>query len=251
MTVAAASAAAASAAAYSVSSGRARLAENFDTFLTLLTTQMRNQDPLAPLDSNQFTAQLVQMTGVEQQLATNDLLKQLVANSGTSIASAVDLIGKQVRADGAEARLSGGKAQWSYHLDANTSDLTISVLNAKGDTVDVIAPSAADSKAGEHSFTWNGRNLAGQALPDGLYSLKLSTKSASGDTVETGQVYREGAVTAVEQTSGQTLLTIGGAKIPLSQVTSVSQPPAPSVTTTTMNTNSTTNPADQTSAAAA
>src|SRR5437870_4415051 len=90
--------------------GRARLAENFDTFLSLLTTQLKNQDPLSPLDSNQFTQQLTQMTGVEQQLLTNDLLKQLVSNTGTGVATAVSLIGKQVRASSADAALANGKA---------------------------------------------------------------------------------------------------------------------------------------------
>src|SRR6185436_12803276 len=84
--------------------GRARLAENFDTFLSLLTTQLKNQDPLSPLDSNQFTQQLVQMTGVEQQLLTNDLLKKLVGNTGTGVSTAVSLIGKDVRATSDEAQ---------------------------------------------------------------------------------------------------------------------------------------------------
>src|SRR5690349_4299143 len=83
--------------------GRARLAENFDTFLSLLTTQLKNQDPLAPMDSTQFTQQLVQMTGVEQQLLTNDLLEKLVSNTGTGVSTAVSLIGKEVRAASADA----------------------------------------------------------------------------------------------------------------------------------------------------
>src|SRR5947207_10446296 len=89
--------------------GKARLAENFDTFLSLLTTQLKNQDPLSPLDSNQFTQQLVQMTGVEQQLLTNDLLKKLVGNTGSGVSTAVSLIGKEVRAESADAGLKGGK----------------------------------------------------------------------------------------------------------------------------------------------
>src|SRR3954465_15897040 len=78
--------------------GRARLAENFDTFLSLLTAQLKNQDTLSPLDSNQFTQQLTQMTGVEHQLLTNDLLKKLISNTGSGVTTAVSLIGKEVRA---------------------------------------------------------------------------------------------------------------------------------------------------------
>src|SRR6185436_17602810 len=112
--------------------GRARLAENFDTFLSLLTTQLKNQDPLSPLDSNQFTQQLVQMTGVEQQLASNDLLKQLVSNTGSGISNAVSLIGKDVSAVTDDAQLGNGKADWTYKLKLDAADTKIEVLNAKG-----------------------------------------------------------------------------------------------------------------------
>src|ERR1700733_1829637 len=91
----------------------AQLSGNFDTFLTLLTTQLKNQDPTAPLDSNQFTQQLVQMTGVEQQLNGNDLLKQLVANTSNGISTAVTLIGKNVKAVSDTANISNGQAQWT------------------------------------------------------------------------------------------------------------------------------------------
>jgi flagellar basal-body rod modification protein FlgD len=243
MTITATSSATATPTTDTVALGHDQLAQNFDTFLTLLTTQMKNQDPLSPLDSNQFTAQLVQMTGVEQQLATNDLLKQLVANSRTSL---IDLIGKQVRADSADAQLSGGKAQWSYSLDSDTPDLKIEVLNSSGATVDVIAPTAADIKAGVHTFSWDGRNIAGAPQPDGTYTLRLTTKNATGDSVAVGSVYLDGAVTGVEQSNGDTLLTINGVKVPLNQLISVSQPPAPAATASSNATTS--NPADQTSA---
>src|ERR1700747_546646 len=110
------SAASAASAASQATSSQKTLASNFDTFLSLLTTQLKNQDPLSPLDSNQFTQQLVQMTGVEQQLNTNDLLKQRVANTAGGVATAVSLIGKDVKAVSDTANLSSGKAQWSYNL---------------------------------------------------------------------------------------------------------------------------------------
>ncbi len=118
-----AAAAAASAGTSVTATGRARLADNFDTFLTLLTTQMKNQDPLAPMDSNQFTQQLVQMSGVEQQLLTNDLLKTLVNTAGRGIADAVSLIGKDVRAVSSDAAISGGKANWTYDLERDAADV--------------------------------------------------------------------------------------------------------------------------------
>src|SRR5215216_3542616 len=111
--------------------GRARLAENFDTFLSLLTTQLKNQDPLSPLDSNQFTQQLVQMTGVEQQLLTNDLLKKLVGNTASGVATAVSLIGKEVRADADVSALANGKADWLYKLDRPASDVKLEILDSQ------------------------------------------------------------------------------------------------------------------------
>ena len=233
-----------------VSLGRNRLAQNFDTFLTLLTTQMRNQDPLAPLDSNQFTAQLVQMTGVEQQLATNDLLKQLVANTGSDVGSAVNLIGKQVRVDSADAKLSGGKAQWNYHLDADTSDVKIEVLNSAGATVDVAAADAQQSKAGDHAYVWDGRGLSGQALPDGVYTLRITTRDASGASIAAGSVYLEGPVSAVERSGGDTLLTINGARAPLSSVIAVTQLPNIGASNSS-SASDTSTPAGQTPASAA
>ena len=114
MTVAATTSTPTASPAAAPASARTSLATNFNTFLTLLTAQMKNQDPLSPMDSTQFTQQLTQMTGVEQQLQTNDLLKQLVSNTSSGISSAVSLIGKNVRAvsdtagSAADAALSGG-----------------------------------------------------------------------------------------------------------------------------------------------
>src|SRR3990167_4316623 len=118
--------------------GRTRLTESFDTFLNLLTAQIKNQDPLSPMDSTQFTQQLVQMTGVEQQLLTNDLLEKLVTNTGSGIQTAVSLIGKEVLATSADAKLTAGKAQWDYKLDRDAADVTVEVLDSNGKVVQVV-----------------------------------------------------------------------------------------------------------------
>lgn len=89
--------------ALSINNGLASLAGNFQSFLTLLTTQLQNQDPLNPTDTNQFTQQITQMTGVEQQLISNQLLQQLVSAQGGGLSTAAGLIGDTVTAPGASA----------------------------------------------------------------------------------------------------------------------------------------------------
>jgi flagellar basal-body rod modification protein FlgD len=207
--------------------GRARLAENFDTFLSLLTTQLKNQDPLSPLDSNQFTQQIVQMTGVEQQLLTNDLLKKLVSNTGSGVSTAVALIGKDVRADADVAALKGGKAEWTYILDREATDVKLEVLDEKGRVVRSIAPT--DNKAGDHKFTWDGKSSAGTAMAEGTYSLRVTAKDSEGSSVASNVVV-DGVVTGVQQKDGSTLITINGAQVPWDKIVSIRQPPEPVTT---------------------
>ena len=215
--------------------GRASLATNFNTFLSLLTTQLKNQDPTSPLDSNQFTQQLVQMTGVEQQLASNDLLKQLVSNTGTGVSTAVSLIGKDVRAVSSDAALNGGKAQWVYKLDADASDVKVEIVDSTGRAVHVEAP--ANNKAGDHALSWNGKDLLGNQLSDGgTYTLRVTAKDAAGATVKSTN-YIQGRVTGVEQSDGSTFITVNGGKITWDKVTTIheaaAEMPAPTTTPAT------------------
>src|SRR6201991_2034623 len=112
-----------------------QLAGNFNTFLQLLTTQLQNQNPLDPLDTNQFTQQLVQFAGVEQQLKTNDSLSQLVTLQQTTQATqALGFVGKTALVDGTTATMTNSSATW--HLNVPTdSTVDITVSNASGQTV--------------------------------------------------------------------------------------------------------------------
>jgi len=215
------------------SKGIASLADNFNTFLALLTTQLKNQDPTSPLDSNQFTQQLVQMTGVEQQLNANTLLKQVVANTSNGISTAVTLIGKNVKAVSDNANLTAGKAQWTYNLPSNATDLKVEVLDSNGNTVHAEAPD--DLKAGDHAFSWNGKNLLGTQLPNGgTYTLRVTATDAGGAAIAT-TTYVQGVVTGVTQANGATNITVNGGPVDWSKVVSVEQPAA----TTAANTNTT------------
>jgi flagellar basal-body rod modification protein FlgD len=203
-----------------IANGKNTLASNFQTFLSLLTAQLKNQDPLSPLDSNQFTGQLTQMSGVEQQLLTNDLLKSLVAQSGQGgMADGVSFIGKDVTAAASATRLEGKKATWSYELGTTASDATLEIVDGAGNTV--WKGSAPDKSEGVHDFTWDGKDLSGRQLADGgVYTLKVTAKTASGADVDSQTLIR-GVVSGVEMANGEAYLSVGSALVPLSNVISV------------------------------
>src|ERR1051325_1849387 len=113
-----------------------QLSGNFSTFLTLLTTQLKNQDPTSPMDSNQFTQQLVMYSQVEQQISTNDNLKTLISQ-GTSNAAAMTTgyLGKKVSITNGQASFTHGSATWTYNLKATAASNQLSVTDANGKTV--------------------------------------------------------------------------------------------------------------------
>ena len=205
--------------AAAINNSLASLASNSQTFLTLLTTQLKNQDPTSPLDTNQFTAQLTQMTGVEQQLLSNELLQQLVGQSGGSgVTSAVNLIGKSVTASGSTATLQNGAAAWNYTLGGAATKVAVQVSDSSGK---VIYAGAAPSGSGAQAFTWDGKNTAGQQQANGgTYTLSVSATDSSGKAVSVSNAIK-GTATAVEQVNGTTMITIGGVQAPLSSVTAV------------------------------
>lgn len=200
-----------------VGAGSALLNQNFETFLSLLTAQLKNQDPLSPVDSNQFTAQLTQMAGVEQQLLTNDLLTSLLAaQQGGGLSGAAHYIGKEATAVWSATELKDGKASWSYELAGDAASAKLQVLDGAGKVV--WEGDAPDKTTGVHDFSWDGKTSAGGQLDDGgVYTLKVVAKNATGETVDS-QVLTRGRITAVELYDGQPYLTVGNAILPLSSV---------------------------------
>jgi flagellar basal-body rod modification protein FlgD len=194
------------------------LTQNFNTFLTLLTTQLQNQDPLSPLDTNQFTQQLVSFSQVEQQINTNSNLQQLIAlqGAGESI-SALPLVGQSIEYNSATAPLSNGQANFVYDLPSSTSATALTVFNADGN---VVYTQPGDTTAGTHVFNWNGQTNAGTQLPDGNYSLQIQAVGSAGGAV-TPSIASVGTVQAVGVENGTATFTINGMAIPLSQLVTV------------------------------
>ncbi|MBX3504573.1 MAG: flagellar hook assembly protein FlgD [Parvibaculum sp.] len=203
------------------SAASAALAGNFDTFLRLLTTQLMHQDPTNPMSSDQFTQQLVQMSGVEQSIQTNRNLELLlIANSVQNANLAVSLLGKEVTGSGTGALLESGEARWSFATAADAPDTILQVINSDGATVYTERMSA---DKGSHQFTWDGKDANGSTLPDGTYFLKVTANSATGAPVAV-DTRTTGIVTAIDMSSTDPLLTINGAQIRYSQITAVKQP---------------------------
>lgn len=173
--------AAASTTAQSSTLARAKLSDNFDTFLTLLTAQLANQDPLNPVDSAQFTQQLVQYSQVEQQIETNDQLKSLLGqNASSNGAAAVAYIGKNVVIESDLAQLSGGAAQWSYQADGASGPVHLEVQDETGRS---LFSKDVPAAAGQQLFNWDGRDSSGRLQADGRYRLVVTAKDSDGAAI--------------------------------------------------------------------
>jgi flagellar basal-body rod modification protein FlgD len=191
------------------------LTGNFQTFLTLLTTQLKNQNPLDPLDTNQFTQQLVQFASVEQQLKTNDQLTSLVSlQQATQSTQALAFVGKTAVVDGTTASLSNSQATWDLSVPSSC-DMTVNITSSTGQTVFTGKYSA--STGNNQPFQWNGKGSDGSQWPDGQYKLTATATDSSGNPVAiTTQV--QGVVSSVDLTQQPPLLSIDGQTFTVNQI---------------------------------
>ena len=192
-----------------------QLSSNFSTFLTLLTTQLKNQDPTSPMDSNQFTQQLVMYSQVEQQINTNDNLKTLISQGTTNAAAmAATYLGKKVSITNGNASLTNGTAAWSYNLDTASATTQLAITDSKGNTV---FTTTGETTAGNHSFTWNGKDLNGNQLADGTYKLTVTAADSASNKV-TSSVASAGTVSQIDMTSGTPQLVVGNMELGLGDI---------------------------------
>ena len=195
-----------------------QLSGNFDTFLQLLTTQLKNQDPTSPMDTNQFTQQLVEYSQVEQQIDTNTNLQTLISQgSSQSGAYATSYLGKTVTVAGGQGALTNGEASWNYNLGAQAASTILSVTNANGQTV---YTGQGSTNQGANSFSWNGQDNNGNQLPDGTYTLNVAASDSSGSAI-TSSVTSSGQVSEINMTNGTPQLSIGSMQVSLSGISSV------------------------------
>jgi flagellar basal-body rod modification protein FlgD len=197
------------------------IAQNFDSFLLLLTTQLRNQSPLDPLDTNQFTQQLVQFASVEQQLKSNATLSALLTTVKASTTSnAASFIGMQVTADGATTRLANGSARWVLNPARNASQAAITIRDKNGG---VVATRTSALTAGAQTFTWDGKTSTGTTAPDGDYTITVAALDSAGQGVLV-KTEISGRVDAVDMTGDTPQLVIGSIRVPLGSVKTLGLP---------------------------
>ncbi len=199
-------------------SAQQQLSGNFQTFLTLLTTQLQNQDPMSPMDSNQFTQQLVMYSQVEQQIDSNAKLDSLIALGKTQNSSyAMSYLGKNVVLTNGQAPLSNGAANWTYGLNGTAATTALTVTDSTGK---VVYTAAGETAAGTHSFAWDGKDNNGNQLADGTYSLGVASTAQDGSTVTTS-VASKGLVTGIDMSGSSPQLVIGSTEVPLTNATLV------------------------------
>lgn len=190
--------------ATSASSSAASLADNFDTFLTILTAQIQNQDPLEPLDSTQFTEQLVQFSGVEQQIRTNQSMETLIAATRSSAgASLSGYLGDTAEIDASGAAFSGEPVTWRFALPRDAVSNRITVTNASGE---VLYSQDGPRAAGSHEFEWSGQLTGGETAEPGAYYINVVATDSEGARI-TADHSVMATVTGVDLTYGEPALT--------------------------------------------
>ncbi|MFM2130532.1 MAG: hypothetical protein RL477_2078 [Pseudomonadota bacterium] len=206
-------------------SSQTKLTGDLQSFLTLLTTQLKHQDPMNPVDSTEFTAQLAQFAAVEQGIQTNSNLEKLINLSlANQNLAAVSYLGKYVEAKSEDFALKNGKGAFAYSLPQTAEAVAIQIKNEAGVTV---AVKAGDPASGKHYFTWDGKSSQGLQLPDGKYSIVVSAVDKAGEAID-GESYAVGLVDGADSSSGSVMVTINGVGVPLADVITV-KPAAPAI----------------------
>ncbi|MBL4805561.1 MAG: flagellar hook capping family protein [Alphaproteobacteria bacterium] len=203
-------------------SASASLAEDFSQFLTLLTTQLQNQDPLDPLDTNEMTNQLVAFTGVEQQINTNQKLDDLVSlQLGNALGSSLGYVGLDISYVGSEFYSDGETpVTINYALDGQAIENNLSIVNEEGITVYETSGSTA---AGAQEFVWDGKDNFGNPVPPGTYAIRIDALNGQEEAVG-GSTIVSGRVKGVESQNGVLFLIVGERAVALSNVLNARDP---------------------------
>jgi len=200
------------------------LSENFDQFLTMLTVQLQNQDPLSPMDSTEFTNQLVMFSQLEQEIKANENLEQVVAlQQSAEATAALSYLGTEIEAQSSAVYLDNGSTQFSYDMPAGAHTASITVFNADGAIIKTLP---AESGPGHHSGSWDGLNEQSVLQTDGVYSILVSAVDQDNAPLDPVAVFLKGTATGVTQEAGQTFVQVGPINIPLTSIFAAATPNA-------------------------
>lgn len=189
-----------------------RIAADFNTFLTLLTAQLQNQDPLDPLDTDKFVSQLVEFSSVEQSIETNKNLEALIALQSTAQTSnALALLGETIVFPGDRAIAAGGAAEWRYQVPEGASAVALTVTDAQGR---VVARGVGAAAAREHAYVFNG------AADGEIYRLAVAAVDRSGAGLA-ASAQSLATVTSVADIAGAPSLSTALGDVALADVTRV------------------------------
>lgn len=199
----------------SLTASSSTIASNYDSFLSLLTTQLKNQDPTDPLDTNEFTQQLIQYTEVEQMLQSNKKLEALLQLSSANASIAViNYVGKEVTTSGDTTALVNGSAEWALDVPANADNVTFVVKDASGNEV---YSTTGSLTAGNRSFSWDGRTSSGGTAEPGNYTLTVSARDAADRNIGVGLSVK-GIVSGVDMTGEAPVLMVNGNRVSLGDI---------------------------------
>ncbi|MGI4975411.1 MAG: flagellar hook assembly protein FlgD [Janthinobacterium lividum] len=194
------------------------LADNFQSFLSLLTTQLQNQDPTSPMDTNQFTTELVQMTSVQQQVSTNSNLTQLIAlTQGGQVLQSTALVGKTANVTSPNIALQNGSGELQFSTPA-AEPIGIAITDASGRTV---RTATLTSAAGANTWKWDGTSDSGASVPDGSYAASVVTPSATGTKATAVPFSVQGTVTGLVKNGTSTSLQLGATSVDISALQSL------------------------------
>lgn len=190
----------------------AKLTGDFNTFLTLLTTQLRNQDPSQPMDANEMSQQLVQFAGIEQQIAANRTLESLLnLQQAAALSNAAALVGSAVEVESERLSLQGGTAGLRLAPAGAAKTARITLRDGAGS---VVLQREVALGATASDWRWDGKNAKGQAMPDGAYRVSVTGLDASGATASTSFTVL-GRVTAAQRNANGVTLSLGAVTVGL------------------------------------
>jgi flagellar basal-body rod modification protein FlgD len=196
-----------------------KLQEDLNRFLNLLITQLKNQDPLDPLDATEFTSQLVQFASVEQQIHQNANLEKLISlTQASQVSTMVDFIGTTIEAKGQEFPLENGEAKFTYTLGVGADKTTIHIVK-NGLTV---FSTSGETDGGKHTFTWDGRDKNGVKLSDGTYTAVVTAQDRQGKFQTVTQTVF-GRVTGAGADNGVVTMFLGDIEVGLDEILSVNE----------------------------